>query len=98
MAGQYETLAFRKEGNLGRLELTRLERLNAVAMTGARELLDVAKEIAGDSDLRMLAITGQGRAFSTRIDLKDLAADKIDLSYFDMWDSASSLRPRTDKG
>jgi len=97
MAARYETLTFRKEGGLGRLELRRSERLNAVAMTGARELLDVAEEIARDNDLRMLAITGEGRAFSTGIDLKDLAAGEIDLSYFDLWDSALRVIETMDK-
>jgi enoyl-CoA hydratase/carnithine racemase len=97
MAAQYETLSYRKEGQLGRLELRRPERLNAVAMTGARELLDVAGHIAKDADLRMVAITGQGRAFSTGIDLKDLADGKIDLSYFDLWDSALRVFETMDK-
>lgn len=35
MAGSWETLFFTKDGKIGRLELTRPERLNAVAI-GAR--------------------------------------------------------------
>ncbi len=38
--------------------------------------------------LRLVTITGAGRAFSTGIDLKDLASGKIDNSYFDLWDRA----------
>ena len=97
MATQFQTLAFQKDGHLGRLELRRPERLNAVAMTGARELLEVAELIAQDDSLRMIAITGEGRAFSTGIDLKDLAAGEIDLSYFDMWDRALRIIETMDK-
>ena len=97
MGGKYETLAFEKDGQLGRLELRRPERLNAVAMQGAREMLDVAKEIAADDELRMVVVTGQGRAFSTGIDLKELAAGRIDHSYFDLWDSALRVFETMDK-
>lgn len=85
---EYETLKVTREGNLVRIEITRPERLNAVAMTGARELLDVARRVAGDAGARMVAITGAGRAFSTGIDLKDLAVGRIEPSYFDLWDLA----------
>ncbi len=85
---EYETLKVTREGNLVRIELTRPERLNAVAMTGARELLDVARRVAADGRARMVAITGAGRAFSTGIDLKDLVVGRIEPSYFALWDSA----------
>jgi len=88
MSGGYETLVIERQGNLARLELRRPERLNAVAMQGAHEMLDAAREIAADDGIRMVAVTGQGRAFSTGIDLKELAAGRIDHSYFDLWDSA----------
>lgn len=97
MSATFETLTYAKEGKLGRLELRRPERLNAVAMTGARELLEIVQAIAADSDLRMLVITGAGRAFSTGIDLKDLAEGHIDLSYFEMWDKALRVVETMDK-
>ena len=94
MTADYETMKLTREGRLLRIELTRPERLNAFAMTGTRELLDAAERIAADEDVRMVSITGSGRAFSTGIDLKHLAAGEIEQSYFDMWTrrSASSRR------
>ncbi len=97
MTGQYETLNVTREERLVRLELERPERLNAVAMTGAREILDAVGRIAADDDVRMVAFTGSGRAFSTGIDLKDLAAGQIDPSYFDLWDSALRVIETMDK-
>jgi enoyl-CoA hydratase/carnithine racemase len=97
MTGQYETLNVTREERLVRLELDRPERLNAVAMTGAREILDAVGRIAADDDVRMVAFTGSGRAFSTGIDLKDLAAGQIDPSYFDLWDSALRVIETMDK-
>jgi len=97
MSGPYETLSYTKDGNIGRVELTRPERLNAVAMTGAHELHDVANIISADADLRLVTITGAGRAFSTGIDLKDLAAGEIHPHYFELWDKALRTIETMDK-
>ena len=97
MRAEYETMTLTREGSLVRLELTRTERLNAFAMTGTRELLDAAHCIAADEAARMVAITGAGRAFSTGMDLKDLAAGLIEPRYFDMWDAALRVFETMDK-
>ncbi len=88
MPGEYETLIYDRDGTRARITLNRPELLNAVAMTGARELEALAREIERDPALRLVTIAGSGRAFSTGIDLKDLSAGKIDDSYFDLWDRA----------
>ncbi len=93
----YETLVFSKTGPLGRLELRRPHRLNAVDLRAADELLELAKAIAADPALRMVAITGQGRAFSTGIDLKDLGAGRIEARYFEVWERALRLFETMDK-
>ena len=97
MTGGYETLNLTSDGRLVRLELVRPQRLNAVAMTGAREMLDAARRIDDDDEARMVAITGSGRAFSTGIDLKDLAAGRIERSYFELWDTALRVFETMDK-
>ncbi len=88
MPAAYETLTYDSDGARARITLNRPKKLNAVAMTGARELEALAQEIERDPRLRLVTITGAGRAFSTGIDLKDLATGKIDNSYFDLWDRA----------
>ena len=97
MTADYETISLSRDGRLARLEFRRPKRLNAVAMTGAHEVLDAARQIADDESLRMVAITGTGRAFSTGIDLKDLAAGLIEPSYFVMWDEALRVFETMDK-
>ena len=88
MASDYQTLNVTRDGSLMRIEMTRPERLNAVAMTGAHEMVDAARRAAADDQVRLVAITGAGRAFSTGIDLKHLASGQIDQSYFVLWDTA----------
>lgn len=93
----YETLEFRKDGSHASLRFARPERLNAVAQRGAEELLDVAQRIAKDDSLRTVSISGRGKAFSTGIDLKDLAAGAIDPGYFDLWERALRVFETMDK-
>ena len=88
MPGAYETLIYERDGARARITLNRPDLLNAVAMTGAREFDALIQEIERDTALRLVTIVGAGRAFSTGIDLKDLAVGKIDNSYFDLWDRA----------
>ena len=38
--------------------------------------------------MRVVVITGEGRAFSTGIDLKELAAGEIDMTYHHRWEAA----------
>ena len=97
MTGNYETLNIKSDGRLVRLDLVRPERLNAVAMTGAHEMLAAVRRIAADEDVRMVAIAGSGRAFCTGLDVKDLAAGLIEQSYFDLWDSALRVIETMDK-
>jgi enoyl-CoA hydratase/carnithine racemase len=88
MADNYETLKYQKQGARARITFNRPDILNAVAMTGAHEVDALAARIAEDEEIRIVSINGTGRAFSTGIDLKDLAAGLIDNSYFDLWDRA----------
>jgi len=88
MTDDYETMIYQKDGRRARITFNRPHILNAVAMIGAREFDRLAAVIADDKDIRIVTIAGAGRAFSTGIDLKDLAAGLIDDSYFDLWDRA----------
>ncbi len=88
MADGFETLDIHIDGTCARVTLNRPERLNAVAMTGAAEMVAAADILAANADIRTVAFVGAGRAFSTGIDLKELAAGNIDNSYFELWDRA----------
>lgn len=52
--------------------LQRTERLNALRSATLRELLTILNESAADNSVRVLVITGRGRAFCSGEDLKEL--------------------------
>lgn len=97
MTQQFETVALNRSGALARVELNRPDRLNAIGMRGARELVQVAELIAGDDTLRLVAIVGKGRAFSAGIDLKELSSGLIEQEYFDLWERALRTFETMDK-
>lgn len=75
-------------GKIGRLMLTRGSVLNAVNTEMATELLAAATYLAGRQDIRVVSIRGEGRAFCTGIDLKELSAGDLPFSYFGVWEKA----------
>jgi enoyl-CoA hydratase/carnithine racemase len=73
---------------IGRLELTRPEKLNATDDDSVGDL-DRAATLAGrDRKARVVVVAGRGRAFCAGIDLAALAADRLAADWFRRWDVA----------
>jgi enoyl-CoA hydratase/carnithine racemase len=85
---ELETMFWEKAGPIARLTLNRPHVLNAMNNQATRDLQAVADQIRTDEEIRVVAITGAGRAFCTGIDLKEVSAGKIDLSYHAHWEGA----------
>ena len=85
---QLETMFITQDGPIATLHLNRTERLNAFGNQGTIDLNTAADRLAADDAVRLIVITGEGRAFSTGIDLKQLAAGEIDMSYHHRWEAA----------
>jgi enoyl-CoA hydratase/carnithine racemase len=85
---RFETMFWEKSGPIARITLHRPEVLNAMNTQATCDLQAVADQISTDEEIRVVAITGAGRAFCTGIDLKELSAGKIDLSYHAQWEGA----------
>ena len=66
------TILTEKANHVLTVTLNRPERLNAIGTTMRRELLAALEEAAGDHDVRVVAITGAGRAFSAGGDVKEM--------------------------
>lgn len=88
MLFDFRHLTLELDGKIARITLNRPALLNAMHHEAVCELEAAAKIVDEDSDTRIVALTGAGRAFSTGIDLKDLAAGKIDMTYHEPWERA----------
>ncbi|MFQ6073978.1 MAG: enoyl-CoA hydratase/isomerase family protein, partial [Candidatus Bathyarchaeia archaeon] len=80
----YKTLTYSKqasflapeEENIGVITLNRPDALNALNMQLLTELDKLLEEIRKDEKIRVVVITGAGRAFSVGADLRE--AEKLD--------------------
>lgn len=85
---EMERMKLEKEGKLAWLTFTRAAALNAMDNEATFEINRMALALQEDPDVRIVVIRGRGRAFSTGIDLKEFAAQKIDMTYHERWEEA----------
>lgn len=71
------TIRLETEGALGVLTLNRQERLNAINREMTGELQDAVTRLEADGDVRVLIVTGAGRAFCAGADIKE-RAERLD--------------------
>ena len=72
----YSTLIVEASGTLGRIALNRPECLNAINATMLRELETAARWLDTQPDLRVVIVSGEGRAFTAGADLRDSVAQR----------------------
>jgi len=73
----YETVKFEvRPDGIATMTLNRPEKLNSFTTRMCEEWRDVAKRCAYDDSIRILVITGSGRAFSSGVDVSLLNSDK----------------------
>lgn len=82
------------DGAVARITMNRPEVLNAGDPRWVAELTDAVARIGARTDLRVAVLTGAGRAFSTGVDLKALAAGEITLPHFVAWEDAMTAIER----
>ena len=70
------------EGPLAHITLGRPEVLNAMNLAWPRELLAITKALARNKAVKVVVISGAGRAFCSGIDLKELSGSGIPLKWF----------------
>ena len=82
------TMFITRDGPIATLRLNRPERLNAFGNQGTFDINTAAEALAQDDGIRVVIIAGEGRAFSTGIDLKQLSSGEIDATYHRRWERA----------
>ncbi len=68
---EYECIIYEKKDRVGLIQLNRPKVLNAMNLQLWIEMQDVLEMVKQDHDVKVLILTGVGRAFSTGADLKD---------------------------
>lgn len=68
----FETVTLETGNGIGRLTMNRPDALNAFNEKMATEFLLALRELSGDEEIRCVAVTGSGRAFSAGQDLKEV--------------------------
>jgi 2-(1,2-epoxy-1,2-dihydrophenyl)acetyl-CoA isomerase len=81
---QYETINLYRRGAGAKLLLNRPERMNAWSNQFSLDLLAAIKNVTEDPEIRAVAITGAGRAFSSGADLKE-AGERADGGTIDVY-------------
>ena len=82
------TVRLEVDGPVARVVLDRPEVLNAGDAEWVRDLNGVVTELRRRSDLRVVVLTGAGRAFSTGVDLAALASGRFGMEDFVAWEDA----------
>ena len=72
----YETVQIERKGSVAVVTLNRPDKLNSFDGALRRELLLAVREVNADDSVRVVVLTGAGRAFSAGADLADMPEDR----------------------
>ena len=81
-----DAMTLESDGPVATLTLRRPRLLNAMDYAATCQLEATLSELKADTRLRILVIRGEGRAFCTGIDLKELSAGDTPHDYYAAWD------------
>jgi cyclohexa-1,5-dienecarbonyl-CoA hydratase len=73
---EYSTIEFEKVAGIARINLNRPP-LNVLNIGMMREICDAIGQCQKDSSIKMLVISGRGKAFSGGVDVADHTSDKV---------------------
>ena len=73
----YETLIYAKDSGIGRITINRPDAMNAITPGMLKELKAAVLEAGKDSEVKVIVLTGAGKAFCAGVDLKALGDRKL---------------------
>jgi len=68
---KFETIIVDKQNHIAKVTMNRPEVLNAISTQMFDELKEALKDINEDEDIRVMILTGAGRAFTASVDMKE---------------------------
>lgn len=76
----FNSIKYEVKDNTGYITLNRPDRFNAFNNEQSYELQSALKQVRKDPEVRVVVLTGEGKAFCSGQDLKDIAGEKRSLS------------------
>ena len=73
----YETIIYSKDSGIGRITINRPDAMNAITPGMLKELKDAVLEAGRDGEVKVIVLTGAGKAFCAGVDLKALGDRKL---------------------
>jgi enoyl-CoA hydratase len=73
----YETITYHAEGGIGRITFNRPQVMNALTPAMLKELKSAVLEAGADKEVKVIVLTGAGKAFCAGVDLKALGDQKL---------------------
>src|SRR5437667_2348734 len=83
---ELETMRCEVEGPLARLRLNRPEVLNAANRAWVQDLVTATDYLAHSDETRVVLVSGEGRAFCSGLDTKELAQGNLTVEWFETWE------------
>ena len=87
---ELETMRCEFDGPLARLRLNRPEALNAANWAWVQDLVTATDHLARSAQTRVVIVSGEGRAFCSGLDVKELAAGHLSVEWFELWERGVS--------
>lgn len=92
----YQFIETRMKNQVGIIELNRPERLNSLNRKMVSEILDALLAFESNEDIRVIVLTGNGKAFSAGADIEEMMGDNpISLELLDQfsdWDRLATIK------
>src|SRR5260370_9971297 len=79
---ELETMRCELDGPLARLRLNRPEALNAANWAWVQDLVNSTDYLASNSETRVVIVSGEGRAFCSGLDVKELSQAHLSGEWF----------------
>src|SRR5437868_11261653 len=83
---ELETMRCELDGHLARLRFNRPEALNAANWSWVQDLVSATDYLAQSAETRVVIVSGEGRAFCSGLDTKELANGNLTLDWFETWE------------
>ncbi|MGH2497122.1 MAG: enoyl-CoA hydratase/isomerase family protein [Ktedonobacteraceae bacterium] len=87
---ELETMRCEVDGHLARLRLNRPDALNAANWAWVQDLVTATQYLAQSSETHVVIVSGEGRAFCSGLDTKELAKGNLTREWFATWEKGVS--------